>query len=407
MAFFDKLKDAYETNKQIREEKRAAAEAYDNEMKGKVEELRQIIIGGIEANYREDLDGFYSLHDKDSVFKYTKEFYEKILLPASSMKKSYLSMYPYIDESKAGKLSKSFGSVINASDIVVYIKDKEKQEFLLTYDTFYFRTALPEDKRYFVVGNVPCSKISLFSLKKNDVDYSFMCDDIEVAKLSILDGREDDFITLDKFFLDIKNEDFNITDEEVDATIKKKIGFEISEEIKRYYLTEDEKMLFFAWGGDGSDYTVCTNEQIIVVDKEAFGKTANVKQFDYDDISNVEVLQNSGDSSLTGMLLDAAWSSVFKDCTLAISGSGKYIKITGMQKIEADRIVAIYNEFKREIKKEEKMLKQSAAQPQVIVQQSNEPDVFTQLEKLAALKEKGIISEEEFSTKKDELLSKL
>ena len=110
-------------------------------------------------------------------------------------------------------------------------------------------------------------------------------------------------------------------------------------------------MLFFAWGGDGSDYTVCTNEQIIVVDKEAFGITANVKQFDYDDINSVEVLQNSGDNSLTGMLLDAAWSSVFKDCTLSISESGKYTKITGMQKIEADRIVAIYNVFKRKIKK--------------------------------------------------------
>lgn len=53
------------------------------------------------------------------------------------------------------------------------------------------------------------------------------------------------------------------------------------------------------------------------------------------------------------------------------------------------------------------MLKQSVVQPQVIVQQNNEPDVFTQLEKLASLKEKGIISEEEFNTKKADLLSKL
>lgn len=411
MALFDKFKEAtqkakeqYEVNKQIREEKRAAEEAYKREMNNKASQFAEEIINKIEENYKEDLDGFFSANSKDVVMKYTKDFYEKILLPASSMKKSYISMYPYIDSSQNDKLIKTFGVMEDLTNVIVHIKDKESQEFVLTYDNFYFKLALPEDKKYFSIGHISAMKVSLFSLIKKEGYYSFMCDDVEVGQLKIVDGREEDFITLNKFFEDMKNQDFEITNEEIDKTIQKKIGIGKYEEIKKYFVDDDELMIFFAWGGDGSDYTVCTTNQIIAVDKEAFGYSMNAKQFFYDDIQSVTAVQNTNDSSLTGMLFDAVWSSVFKDSDLKISAIGSYMTIKGMKKIEADRIVAIYNAFKKDIKKFDRDARM--LQSQALVQQE-QPDILDQLEKLGKLKEAGILTEEEFNQKKASLLEKL
>lgn len=416
MAFFDKLKETasgaaqkakeqYEANKQAREEKKAAEEAYKTEMTGKARELADSIINKIEKNYRVDLDGFFSNNPADIVMRYTKEFFEKILLPANSMNKTCISMYPYIDGSQAKKLLKSFGYADNVSKVIVHIKDKESQEFMLTYDEFYFKLALPQDKSFFAVGSVPCTKISLFSLVKNEEEYLFLCDDVEIGRLKIIDGKEDDFITLNKFFEDIKNQDLEITDEEVDKTIQKKIGTRTYEEVKKYFIEDDELILFFAWGG-GSDYTVCTTNQIITMDKEAFGYTANAKQFFYDDIKSVQAIQNTNDTSLTGMLIDAALASVFKTCTLKITAVGAFESIAGIKNIEADRIVAIYNRFKKDIKKADR--ESRTVQPQVIVQQQqSQPDVLEQLERLARLKESGVLTEEEFNQKKVALLERI
>lgn len=59
-----------------------------------------------------------------------------------------------------------------------------------------------------------------------------------------------------------------------------------------------------------------------------------------------------------------------------------------------------------EIEKQ-KYLGNTQQSPQVILQQKNEPDALAQLEKLAQLKESGIISEEDFNAKKSDLLAKI
>ena len=54
------------------------------------------------------------------------------------------------------------------------------------------------------------------------------------------------------------------------------------------------------------------------------------------------------------------------------------------------------------------MIKYNSNQPKVIVQQEEKKeDIFEQLEKLAKLKEMGILTEEEFNTKKVDLLQKI
>ena len=215
----------------------------------------------------------------------------------------------------------------------------------------------------------------------------------------ILDSREEDFITMNKYFTDIKAQDFEIKDEEIDKIIQEKIGSKIYKQVKKYMVYDDELAIYFAWGLDSlaaKDYIVCTTKQIIIMDREAFGGTMNVKQLYYEDITSAQTIQNTGDSSLTGMLLDAAFASLFQQCDLEITVAGSKTRINTLCKVEAERVISIYHEYR-------KKAKAANSQPQVIVQQ-NQPDVLEQIEKLAKLKEMGVLSAEEFAKKKAELL---
>ena len=179
-------------------------------------------------------------------------------------------------------------------------------------------------------------------------------------------------------------------------------------------------ILFFTWNSAGG-YVACTTEQIIWADKTSGGNVSNINRFYYDEIVKIETVQEASNlassaTSLTGFLVDMAVSTVadaaidsfMKDvCDIKLLVQGSYKTMSGMVKLEADRIIAIYNGFKKNIRAEEKELKKQSASPQVVVQQQNQPDVLEQIKKLASLKEAGILSEEEFTSKKTELLSKL
>lgn len=422
MAFFDKLKEAtgnlaaatanaaqkakesYEAGVQKRQEEKAAAEAHAAEMRQIAEERAREIENAILEYGKNNTDGFFSKNTVDEIFKYTKDFFDKILLPANSITKSYVSMHPHIDKKALKNINKFFPNLNEAERLLMHVKDNTKQEFFLSYDNFYFKMLLPEDTNFFIVGQVPCSAISLFSLVKEDDHYSFLCDEYKLSELKIIEGHEEDFITLNRYFSDIKNQDFTITDEEIDRIIQEKIGSKIYEEIKKYMTYDDELAIYFAWGLDSwtaKDYIVCTTKQIILMNREAFGAMANVKQYYYEDITSAATVQGSGDTSLTGMLLDAAFASLFQQCDLVLTVAGSSAKLSNLYKIEAERVVEVYHQYR-------KLIKTAQTQPQqVVVQQQNSPDILEQLEKLAKLKDAGILSEEEFSQKKASLLEKL
>lgn len=414
------VKDSYDVAKAERERKKEEAAAYDKEMKEKASAISESIKQQIEDNYKDDIDGFFNGKTQVEVFDYARKFFDRILLPANSKDKSYISMYPYISQKQYKAICKSFGLQIPYESMIVHIKGNEKQEYLLTYEGFYYKIALEEDNKYFSVGMIETNKVSLFSLKREDDAYSMYCDDVQVGKIKIIDGREEDFITLDKFFLDIKNSDFEITDNEIDESIKKKIGSMTYVELKNYFITDDEKILFFSWSpSDG--YVACTNKQIILVDKHSGGNVSNVNQFYYDEITRLEVYQeksnvgmSSNNETLSDFLMDAAITAsvdaasdaLFKDiCDLKILVHGAYKTMHAMPKVEADRIHVIYNGFKKDIRIEKTVVENTSQQ--VMIQQVAQPDIIDQIKKLAELKDMGILSEEEFALKKKDLLAKL
>ena len=130
------------------------------------------------------------------------------------------------------------------------------------------------------------------------------------------------------------------------------------------------------------------------------GITANAKQFYYEDITSIQTIQNTNSGSLTGYLLNSALIAALDVCDLLITVAGASNRINSLYKNEADRIVSIYHQQRKEIKS-------SLKTPTIIQQSSNEPDPIDQLQKLAKLKESGIITEDEYNAKKAILMDKI
>lgn len=410
MGFKDLLKNAKDAAstmvsgvKETMDQKKAEKEAYKAEMTKKAADKAQEIINTI-LEYKNENTLFGGI-PKDEVMAFTKEFYDKLFMPANSVALTKIAMFPYVDDKEIEKIRKTLTNYDGSESPIIVLRAENKQYILITYDTLYFALKLEEDNKFHVLGQIPTIEISNLTFEVTDEFAKVICDGYTFAQFKTDKTIKEDFLSLTNYFECIKKHDFEITDEEVDALVKEKIGSKIVSELKKYMVYDDELFVYFAWGLDSlaaKDYIVCTNKQIIVMDREAFGATSNVKQFYYEDITSASTEQNSNSSSISGALLDAAITAATKTCDLYFSVAGARNKIKTLYKSEAERIVAVYHQYR-------KAAKTANAQPQVVVQQTAQPtdDPLEQLKKLASLKEVGIISEEEFNQKKADLLSKL
>ena len=135
----------------------------------------------------------------------------------------------------------------------------------------------------------------------------------------------EDFIALNEYFQRINEHDFEITNKQVDQMIRQKIGNKVCTELKKYMIYDNEEFVYFAWGLNSltaKDYIACTTSQIIVMDRELLGATANVKQLYYEDITSASTEQNSNSNDLTTYLLESALTAATKTCDLNLSVAG-------------------------------------------------------------------------------------
>ncbi|HCH28756.1 MAG TPA: hypothetical protein DEW35_04535 [Ruminococcaceae bacterium] len=396
----EKAKGVVDNAKASMEQKKAEKEALEAEMQQKTEEKKNEIINTILSN--ENNGSLFDGIDKDTLLNFTKNFYDKLLLPAKSVALSKIYMHPYIDGKDLEKVIAAVDNYDDSETPILLIKAENKQLIFITDKSLYFVLCLPENTKYMVKGKVSNDEISQIDFELGEEKSFVKCDGYTFAEFKTTKVITEDFISLTDYFTRLRNKAFDITDAEVDALIKEKIGSKIVSELKKYMVYDDEQFVYFAWGLDSlaaKDYIVCTNKQIIVLDREGFGATSNVHQFYYEDITSASTEQNSNSESLTGYLIDTAVTAATKTCDLYFSVAGAKNKIKTLYKVEAERIVAVYHEYR-------KAAKDAAAQPQVVVQQATE-DPLAQLEKLNKLKEAGIISDEEFNAKKADLLSKI
>lgn len=125
---------------------------------------------------------------------------------------------------------------------------------------------------------------------------------------------------------------------------------------------------------NGQGILVSTNRRLVFIDK-GFLYGLKVEDFPLDKITTIQYE--------TGLILGE----------IKIHTSGNIAKIYNVEKATARS----FAEFVRN----------KLSQPKETIAQSTQPNVLDQLEKLAKLKDNGIISEEEFIEQKKKLLEKL
>ena len=333
--------------------------------------------------------------DTKQLLSFTAEFYDKLYLPAHSVSASKLLFHP-LDQKINKYAQKEFPEYNPANESPIFmILGKNQQKVFLSSRALYFKKAFDEEATFFCVGNIPIDKIKTLSYQKDGDNYIFSCN--QVIILNSKNGFELDINAFQLYISRIQNRDFAITNEQIDALIKEKIGDKILK-IVQEYVYEDELLLYFAWGCDSitaKDFIVCSDKQMVVLDREAFGLTKNVKQFYYEDVTSMATLQE------TNGLLDLALTAALSVCDLEISVAGAKERLNTLYTYEAEKAVKVYRECRRNIKESNK-------QPQVVVQSSAPAvDIVEQIQKLNGLKEAGILTEEEFNIKKAELLAKM
>lgn len=400
------VKEKAEEAKAHAEQKMAEKAALEAEMTEKANQKSAEIINNILAN--ENNGSVFKDLSNDELLAFTKDFYDKILLPASSVQLTRISMHPFISPKLIEKFGKAVPMYDNSETPILHIKADRKQEFLLTNKAFYFVVNATDNEKYLSKGRIPIEEISDYSfvIGAEKEKSALLCDEYELANFTTDKPLREDFIALNDYFRRIREHNLEITTDEVDKMIRQKIGDKVCNELKKYMIYGDEQFVYFAWGVNSltaKDYIVCTTSQIIVMDRELFGATSNVKQLYYEDITSASTEQNSTSNDLTVYLLESAITSATKTCDLNISVAGNNMKINTLYKVEAERVVQVYHEYRR--------ISKQAAQPQVVVQQTapvaNNVDIIEQIQKLKGLQDAGILTEEEFNAKKAELLARI
>lgn len=342
---------------------------------------------------------------KEQVLDFTKDFYDKLVFPASSVKLTRIKMHPFIEPKLIERFGKDVPMYVSSETPILHIKADSRQEIMITDSALYFVINRTGNERYLSKGRIPIEQISeiTFTIGENDESVSTAkCDEYELAQFKTDKPLREDFISLNKYFKRIKTQQLAISPEQVDAMIREKLNEKVLAEIKKYMIYDNEQFIYFAWGLNSlsaKDYIACTSSQILVVDRELFGATANIKQFYYEDITSASVEQNSKSSDLTGYLIDTAVTAATKTADLILSVAGSQMKINTLFKSEAERVVQVYHEMRKGVKQQN--------QPQPVVQNIPQVDITEQLTKLKGLLDAEILTQEEFDAKKADLLSKM
>lgn len=385
-------KAKYDEKKQEHDAQKAERERVAMEMKEKTDEQTSIIVNALIANAGDT----FSM-DKKQLVDFTADYYDKLYLPAHSVSSSKLVFYP-LDKKILKVAQKEFADYVDINETPLFtITGKNHQAVLMTVNNLYFKKCMPDSTDYYCIGKISTDMIASLEYVKSGDSYIFSCNGVELMNTN--SGFELDINAFSEYTQRIGRKDFIITDEQIDSLIKIKIGENIIK-IVREYVPEDELLLYFAWGGDSlsaKDFIVCSDKQMVALNREAFGLTKNVRQFYYDDVTSMATLQQ------TNGLLDLALTAALSLCDLEIAVAGAKERISTLFTYEAEKVVRVYRNIRKNIK-------ESAKQPQVIVQQtpaSAQDDPLAQLEKLNKLKESGIITEDEFNAKKAELLAKI
>lgn len=402
-------------------------EAKIEENRQKIEEERKFIaslsidvINQIETNCSKvsaEVGDFNYFHEGDieEILSFTNEFYERIFIVDEDCKNSKVSFGSYISRRRGYEIisrfkTKSEEDLLDEIEIpLVSYYGGSSEYFLLSDKAFYFRG------KHISEGIICSIKVDLAKVEKIE-----LCDNEESAILSIngvdvLKVDKSSLYILQKYFNKTNIKNYIITEEEVAREVEKELENRVGEVIYyriKSYLAADEYFVFLSSrdnSKDKSTFTICTNKQILIINKNDSSEEEElVSRLIYNDIVYIGLEETSEYKSMFSMVTD-----LFKDTTLEIILSGNKFKIETLKRVECERIIKIVNEYNREkyVKKQDLNENKEEAETENIYADDNpvmvKEDIVGQIRELAALKNEGILTEEEFQAKKVELLSRI
>lgn len=392
----DQTKEKLDAAKEERAAKEAAKEQAAKELQAKLDVAARDKTDKILAGKEKDRKGIFEISSQEQLVAFTQEYMKKLVLPASSLKTSKLKMLPYTNDKVTRRDALKKFEDLDDTQIIFQLENVGTKEFICVTTLYLYAYLLLENGVYYSI-KIDLADITGFSfVSENDQDIILINGEPLIYMSKAV--RDTDFINLRHYFERLEKSQFEISDDEIDAFIHEKIGDEAYAEAKKY-MEEDELIIYFAWGVDSvtaKDFLMCTSRQFVLLDRELLGVAQNVKKFYLEDIISMSTEQANAES-LTVTLLNAALSL----CDLIIHTAGTGLKIQTLSVTEAERVVEIYNKYKR-------LAREEAKKPIAVIQSApSQQDPLEQLEKLQKLMDAGIISQEEFSTKKAELLSKI
>lgn len=369
------LENRYNENMQKIEEEKKLIAKLSEDFKNKVVENKgeKALIEGIAL---------------DKLMTFTDEFYERIFITRNNCTISDLEFGDYIDPRY---LSKSKGKEKEEDDqeekpLLCYYKNN-KDKFLLTTKALYFKGKhLSENYNYSAKINI--DDISSILVTKDEEKWF-----LEINNLKALEVNPEYSLDLQDYFNKVDKNDLEVKDEEVSKIIEDSLTAETVIKIKSH--CEEENFLLLV----NKANIICTNKQILVLKTDGLEEVEVINKINYNDIAYIGI-EKSDDESFINKL-----SSIFTNRTLEIYLLGNKIKIENVKQVQGDKIIQLVNQYKRN--KEENQVRKVIDIESETLAEVKEGDIFSAIRKLSELKDNGIITEDEFQEKKNDLLKRI
>ena len=164
----DKATSVAETAQAKFEEQKQLSAIKKEEQNKKMEEMNERVTEYEQELLQNILSGFSGapcIEVEDNILDFTKDYFEKLLLPANSVSASKITMYPYSDkiQKKAQKALREYDD----TETPVFQFEGNKGEFILMTPTkLYIAVAFPENQTFVANVAVDLQQVSQLGLQK-------------------------------------------------------------------------------------------------------------------------------------------------------------------------------------------------------------------------------------------------
>lgn len=361
-----------EESKQKIEKQKMFVEALQNEAKLNVIEAAQVY----QSSLFEGLDG-------EELVEFTDNFYQKLIRIGNANQANNLSFGNNISEKNIDRIKDILEVSFEEELPLICYYGGSKDFWILTTNAIYARIKHYREMEIYTVI-IENDNIQNISVDKDEDIFT-----VNGVKLFKVDENKKKI--LQKYFNKATEKEFSISKEEISNEIEEQIEAHNIVKIKSNF-ENDEYFMLLVKGYNNkkpSEWLSCTNRKIILCERHTSDGAEVLTQLGFENIAYIGTEIINDGIPVIGM---------FRECILEIVVQGNKIKVQGLTIKSAEEIIELVNENKKSI-----IFKEP-------IEKSTEPvklDEISQIEKLAKLKEAGIITESEFESKKKELLARI